>query len=49
MAPFLNNELFSLDVGLVLSVLIGIGFGFSLERGGFAAPENWLPSSIFTI
>lgn len=40
MAPFLNNELFSLDVGLVLSVLIGIGFGFSLERGGFGSSRK---------
>lgn len=39
-APFLNNGFFGLDIGLVLAVFIGIGFGFSLQRGGFGSSRK---------
>ncbi len=34
-APFYKYGLFGLDVSLIVAFLIGIGFGFALERGGF--------------
>lgn len=39
-APFFINDLFGLDTGLVLAVLIGIGFGFVLERAGFGSSRR---------
>lgn len=39
-APFLNSGAFSLDVGLVLAVIIGFGFGFALERAGFGSARK---------
>lgn len=34
-APFYKFGLFNFDVSLVIAFIIGIGFGFALERGGF--------------
>lgn len=34
-APFFKYGLFGFDVSLIVAFLIGIGFGFALERGGF--------------
>lgn len=34
-APFFKFDLFSPDFSLVVAFIIGIGFGFALERGGF--------------
>jgi len=39
-APFLNTEVIGLDFGLVITVLLGIGFGFFLERGGFGSSRK---------
>lgn len=36
-APFYKFGLFNLDVSLVIAFIIGIGFGFALERGGFGS------------
>ncbi len=36
-APFFKFELFSSDVSLIIAFVIGIGFGFMLERGGFGS------------
>ncbi len=40
MAPLFKYGLFSADTGLVLAFLIGIGFGFSLERAGFGSARK---------
>lgn len=34
-APFYKFGLFNTDVSLIIAFIIGIGFGFALERGGF--------------
>jgi hypothetical protein len=34
-SPFFKFEYFNFDISLVVAFLIGIGFGFALERGGF--------------
>ncbi len=34
-APFFKFEMFNDEISLVMAILIGIGFGFFLERGGF--------------
>lgn len=34
-APFFKFDMFSVDFSLVVAFIIGIGFGFALERGGF--------------
>lgn len=39
-APFINTGAIELDFGLVLTVLLGIGFGFSLERAGFGSSRK---------
>jgi len=36
-APFSDSGLFSGDTGLLLAFIIGIGFGFFLERAGFGS------------
>ncbi len=36
-APFFKFGLFSSDVSLIIAFVIGIGFGFMLERGGFGS------------
>ncbi|MDH7604328.1 MAG: YeeE/YedE thiosulfate transporter family protein [Melioribacter sp.] len=35
MMPYYKFDYFSFDFSLVIAFIIGIGFGFSLERGGF--------------
>lgn len=35
MMPYFKFDYFGFDFGLVIAFLIGIGFGFALERGGF--------------
>jgi len=39
-APFFKFGLFSSDVSLIIAFVIGIGFGFMLERGGFWKRKN---------
>jgi len=34
-APFYKFNMFGLDISLLIAFIIGIGFGFALERGGF--------------
>lgn len=34
-APFYKFDMFGLDISLLIAFIIGIGFGFALERGGF--------------
>ena len=34
-SPFFKFEYFNFDVSLIVAFVIGIGFGFALERGGF--------------
>lgn len=36
-APFYKFELFGDNVGLVMAFVLGIGFGFALERAGFGS------------
>ncbi|WP_304132482.1 YeeE/YedE thiosulfate transporter family protein [Ignavibacterium album] len=36
-APFYKFGLFNTDVSLIIAFIIGIGFGFALERGGFGS------------
>lgn len=36
-APFFKFGLFNSDVSLIIAFIIGIGFGFALERGGFGS------------
>ncbi|HMN47820.1 MAG TPA: YeeE/YedE thiosulfate transporter family protein [Ignavibacteriaceae bacterium] len=38
-APFFKFGLFSSDVSLIIAFIIGIGFGFMLERGGFGSAK----------
>ena len=35
MMPYFKFDYFSTDVSLIVAFIIGIGFGFALERGGF--------------
>lgn len=39
-APFFKFGVFGEEVGLVLAFLIGIGFGFALERAGFGSAKK---------
>lgn len=36
-APFFKFGFFNADVSLIIAFIIGIGFGFTLERGGFGS------------
>ncbi|OGU59025.1 MAG: sulfurtransferase [Ignavibacteria bacterium GWF2_33_9] len=40
MAPFFPNGVFGDDMSLVMALLIGFGFGFSLERAGFGSAKK---------
>jgi hypothetical protein len=40
MAPFLKYGLFNDEVSLVVAFVIGIGFGFALERAGFGSARK---------
>jgi uncharacterized membrane protein YedE/YeeE len=39
-APFYKFNLFSYDVSLLMALVIGIGFGFFLERGGLGSSRK---------
>jgi len=39
-APFFNHGLFGEETSLLVAVLIGIGFGFFLERAGFGSARK---------
>lgn len=39
-APFYKFDLFGDNVGLIIAFLIGIGFGFFLERAGFGSAKK---------
>jgi uncharacterized protein len=47
-APFFKYGLFGDDVSLVIAFLIGIGFGFFLERGGFNSARKLAAQFYFT-
>jgi uncharacterized protein len=47
-APFFKYGLFGDDVSLVVAFLIGIGFGFFLERGGFNSARKLAAQFYFT-
>ena len=36
-APLYKFNMFGFDVSLIIAFVIGIGFGFMLERGGFGS------------
>ena len=38
--PLFTQGAFGSEFALFVQILIGIGFGFALERGGFARAEN---------
>ncbi|RPJ59362.1 MAG: sulfurtransferase [Acidobacteria bacterium] len=40
MAPFLKYGLFNEEVSLVVAFVVGIGFGFALERAGFGSARK---------
>ena len=47
-APFFKYGLFGDDVSLVIAFIIGIGFGFFLERGGFNSARKLAAQFYFT-
>jgi hypothetical protein len=47
-APFFKYGLFGDDVSLVVAFLIGIGFGFFLERAGFGSSKKLAAQFYFT-
>lgn len=47
-APFYKLDLFGLDISLIVAFLIGIGFGFMLERGGFGSARILAAQFYFT-
>lgn len=47
-APFYKYDLFGLDVSLIIAFIIGIGFGFMLERGGFGTARILAAQFYFT-
>jgi uncharacterized protein len=47
-APFFKYGLFGDDVSLIVAFLIGIGFGFFLERGGFNSAKKLAAQFYFT-
>jgi len=44
-APFFKYGAFGDETSLVVAFVIGIGFGFFLERAGSGAPGSWCRSS----
>jgi uncharacterized membrane protein YedE/YeeE len=40
MAPFFKFGMFGEEIGLVIAFVIGIGFGFALERAGFGSAKK---------
>jgi hypothetical protein len=47
-APFFKYGLFNDEVSLIVAVLIGIGFGFFLERAGFGSAKKLAAQFYFT-
>lgn len=47
-APFFKFDMFSVDFSLVIAFVIGIGFGFALERGGFGSAKILASQFYFT-
>lgn len=47
-APFFKYGLFNDEVSLIVAVLIGIGFGFFLERAGFGSARKLAAQFYFT-
>ncbi len=47
-APFFKFDMFSVDFSLVIAFIIGIGFGFALERGGFGSARILASQFYFT-
>lgn len=47
-APFFKYGLFNDEVSLIVAVLIGIGFGFFLERAGFGSATKLAAQFYFT-
>jgi hypothetical protein len=47
-APFFKYGLFNDEVGLIVAVFIGIGFGFFLERAGFGSARKLAAQFYFT-
>ncbi|MDZ7372073.1 MAG: YeeE/YedE family protein [candidate division KSB1 bacterium] len=47
-APFYKYGLFNDEVSLIVAVLIGIGFGFFLERAGFGSARKLAAQFYFT-
>jgi hypothetical protein len=48
MAPFFKYGLFGENLGLVVAFLVGIGFGFFLERAGFNSARKLAAQFYFT-
>ncbi len=48
MAPFFKFGLFGDNIGLVVAFLVGIGFGFFLERAGFNSARKLAAQFYFT-
>jgi hypothetical protein len=48
MAPFYKYGLFGDEMSLILAALIGIGFGFFLERAGFGSSKKLAAQFYFT-
>ena len=47
-APFYKYGLFGDEMSLILAVLIGVGFGFFLERAGFGSAKKLVAQFYFT-
>jgi uncharacterized protein len=47
-APFFKYGLFNDEVSLIVAVVIGIGFGFALERAGFGSARKLAAQFYFT-
>jgi hypothetical protein len=47
-APFFKYGLFNDEVSLIVAVIIGIGFGFFLERAGFGSAKKLAAQFYFT-
>ena len=47
-APFFQNGIFGDDTALVIAVIVGIGFGFFLERGGLGNARKLTAQFYFT-
>jgi hypothetical protein len=48
MAPFYKFGFFNYEVSLIIAVVIGIGFGFFLERAGFGSARKLAAQFYFT-